>query len=228
MSLLNPWFIGSLGFLFIWFVIWMARKKLRKEMVWASLLTMPFGLFEPFFVPEYWSPPSLFNLAITTGFDIESFIFAFAFGGVGSVLYEFLTNKRHKKIRKYKRDSRKYKFHLFAILSMPLILILLIIFTDLNPIYSAIIAMFVSTILAVICRHDLKNRVWIGGVSFSMLYFLFFLLINLIYPTFVQNVWNLEAISGILIIGVPLEELLFAFTFGMLWSTIYEHVNWYK
>ena len=197
-------------------------------MLWASLLTMPFGLFEPFFVPEYWSPPSLFNLAITTGFDIESFIFAFAFGGVGSVLYEFLTNKRHKKIRKYKRDSRKYKFHLFAILSMPLILILLIIFTDLNPIYSAIIAMFVSTILAVICRHDLKNRVWIGGVSFSMLYFLFFLLINLIYPTFVQNVWNLEAISGILIIGVPLEELLFAFTFGMLWSTIYEHVNWYK
>ena len=228
MFLLNPWFIGSLGFLFIWFVIWMARRRLKKEMLWASLLTMPLGLFEPFFVPEYWSPPSLFNLAVTTGFDIESFIFAFAFGGVGSVIYESLTEKKHKKIRRYRKDSKKYKFHLFAILSMPLILILLVLFTELNPIYSAIIAMFVGAISAIVCRPDLNKRVWMGGISFSILYFLFFLIINLIYPTFVQKVWNLAAISGILIIGVPIEEILFAFTFGMLWSTYYEHINWYK
>ena len=28
--------------------------------------------------------------------------------------------------------------------------------------------------------------------------------------------------------GVPLEELLFAFTVGMLWSSIYEHTRWYR
>jgi len=27
---------------------------------------------------------------------------------------------------------------------------------------------------------------------------------------------------------VPLEELMFAFTFGMMWSSIYEHVLWYR
>ncbi|HTY76023.1 MAG TPA: hypothetical protein VMD05_10740 [Candidatus Nanoarchaeia archaeon] len=30
-----------------------------------------------------------------------------------------------------------------------------------------------------------------------------------------------------LILGVPLEELMFAFTFGMMWSSVYEHVQYY-
>jgi hypothetical protein len=31
-----------------------------------------------------------------------------------------------------------------------------------------------------------------------------------------------------LIIGVPVEELIFAFAFGMMWSGVYEHVIGYK
>ncbi len=51
---------------------------------------MLFGFSEPLFVPEYWSPPSLFKLAEKTGFDIESFIFSFAIGGIVVVLYRLL------------------------------------------------------------------------------------------------------------------------------------------
>jgi hypothetical protein len=32
-------------------------------------------LTEPLFVPDYWNPPSLFDLARRSGFDIESVIF---------------------------------------------------------------------------------------------------------------------------------------------------------
>ena len=48
------------------------------------------------------------------------------------------------------------------------------------------------------------------------------------FPGYVERVWNLKVISGILIFGVPLEELMFAFSFGFLWSSVYEHVKWYK
>ena len=67
-----------------------------------------------------------------------------------------------------------------------------------------------------------------GGVAFLALYFVFFLFFDLAYPNLVQEVWNFSAISGILLLGVPLEELMFAFTFGMLWSSVYEHAMWYK
>lgn len=65
--------------------------------LWTSLL----GLTEPLFVPEYWAPPSLFDLASRTGFDIESFIFSFAIGGIAVVIYEHFTWRRIKTTQKY-------------------------------------------------------------------------------------------------------------------------------
>lgn len=37
----------------------------------VSLGTMPLGLTEPLFVPAYWNPPTLWDLARQVGFDLE-------------------------------------------------------------------------------------------------------------------------------------------------------------
>ncbi len=39
---------------------------------------------------------------------------------------------------------------------------------------------------------------------------------------------NLGKLDRVLIFGVLLEELIFAFTLGMYWSGMYEHVKWKK
>ena len=88
--------------------------------------------------------------------------------------------------------------------------------------------MFIGGVAAILCRPDLTKKIAIGAVLFLALYFISFLLFNIIYPGSVQKNWNLTAISGILVFGVPLEELMFAFTFGMMWSSVYEHIKWYK
>ncbi len=226
--LINEWLVFSLLFLLVWFIIYFLKPLLKKEMLLASILTAPFGLTEPLFVPEYWNPPSLFNLAARTGFDIESLIFCFAIGGVGSILYQGFFNLKHKKMSKKEMHSKRHRFHLLALFSPVIIFIPLYLLTALNPIYTASIAMFIGALAAILCRPDLKKNIWISGLMFLSIYFIFFLLFNLTYPEMVQQVWNLAAISGILITGIPLEELVFAFTFGMLWSSIYEHINWYK
>jgi hypothetical protein len=79
------WLISSAAFLIPWVGAYAAFPRHQKAMLWASLFTTPIGLTEPLFVPEYWSPPSLFDLARTTGFDIESQIFSFGIGGIGAV-----------------------------------------------------------------------------------------------------------------------------------------------
>lgn len=225
---MNPWLIFSLLFFLAWLLIWLSKPKLRKKMSWVSLLTMPFGLTEPLFVPEYWNPPSLFNLAARTGFDIESLMFCFAIGGIGSVIYETFLKTNHKKMSKHEMHSRRHRFHLFSLSSPIIIFLLLSIFTKLNPIYIASIAMLVGGIASIFCRPDLKKKIWFGGLMFLSLYFVFFISFNLAYPDIVYSIWNLNALSGILIVGIPLEELIFAFTFGMMWSSVYEHVMWYK
>src|SRR3546814_73300 len=88
----NVWLIWSLAFLFAFTLIYLLYPRLRTEMLRAGIGTAPFGLTEPLFVPVYWSPPSLFDLARTTGFDIESLIFSFSIGGIGAVLYNLVTD----------------------------------------------------------------------------------------------------------------------------------------
>lgn len=224
----NPWLTFSSIFLLVWLIIFLFKKELRKEMFYVGLFTMPFGLTEPLFVPEYWNPPSLFNLAAKTGFDIESLIFSFAIGGIGAVIYGMFFKIKYKKMSKHEIHNKRHMFHLLTLIFPIIVFIFLYFLTSLNPIYSASIAMFIGTLLTLYCRPDLKKNIFISGLMFFFLYLIFFFFFNLIYPELVKEIWNLSAISGILILGVPMEELLFAFTFGMLWGSVYEHIKWYK
>lgn len=197
-------------------------------MLYVSLGTMPFALTEPLFIPGYWNPPSLFNLAQRTGFDIESFIFTFAIGGIGSVIYKVVFKKKTMPMNEMEKAHRRHRYHLYILLTPIPVFLFLAVFTSLNHIYCGIIAMFIGAVASLYCRPDLKWKIWIGGLLFLIYYLVFFLSLIAIYPKYVELVWNLKALTGILPLGIPLEEWLFAVTFGMLWSSFYEHIMWYK
>ncbi len=215
-------------FLLIWGFIFIMKKDFRKEMLIISLFTMPFGLTEPLFVPEYWNPHSLFDLAQKTGFDIESFIFAFAIGGIASVLYNVIFKVQIKPISESEIKQKRHQWHWLILISPPLIFLILTILTNLNHIYCGIIAFLAGSCAAIYCRPDLIKKILVGGILFLILYFLFFFALIIMFPNFVKEIWSLNELSEILILGVPLEELLFAFSFGMLWSSLYEHYYWLK
>lgn len=215
-SIQHIWLSGSLGLLFYWLFIYfllVEGKEKKKRMLIASLWTSLLGLIQPILVPEYWSPPTLFNLTQRIGFNIESFIFAFSIGGIALVIYGAIFKTKHLPVR---------KLHYFFLLLTPLTFLLLHFFTKINPIYSVSIAMLTGAIWVIICRRDLVKKVLVGGVIFLGLYFIFLSGFNWAYPGYISQAWNLRAISGILILGVPIEELLFALTLGMFWSSLYE------
>ena len=92
--------------------------------------------------------------------------------------------------------------------------------------YSASTALLVGGVASLYCRPDLWQKMAASAFIFLTLYFVYFGTLIALYPGYVEQVWNLRALSGILTLGVPIEELLFAFSFGFLWSGIYEHVTW--
>lgn len=221
------WFIWSLALLLVWIVIYLSlrSKESKREMLIVSLWTSLLGLTEPLFVPEYWSPPSLFDLALRTGFDIESILFSFGVGGLAVIAYERIFRIKHEQMSVEERHKPRHKYHLFALLSTPIIFVLLL-FTSLNPIYSASIALISGGLATWYCRPDLKKKMFASAFMFLGFYFVYFLTLTLVYPGYVEQVWNLSVISGILILGVPIEELMFAFGLGFLWSSAYEHIMW--
>ena len=86
--------------------------------------------------------------------------------------------------------------------------------------------MVLGAIAAVSCRPDLKFKTLLGGVLFLALYSVFLLGLKWSAPGYIDLVWNLNALSGILIFGLPIEELVFGFSFGLMWTGIYEHFTW--
>ncbi len=224
------WLIWSLILIVIWLFIYTSlnSKEEKKEMLLVSSLTALTGLAEPIFVPEYWLPPSLFNLALNTGFDIESIIFSFGTGGIAVIIYEWIFRTSHKQMLISQHHKYHHRLHIFALLSTPIIFLILFWTTDWNVIYSVIVSMAVGGLFAWYCRPDLKKKMLASAFIFLILYFLYFLILIALSPGYVEQVWNLKAISGILILGIPLEELLFALSFGFLWSSIYEHITWKK
>ena len=219
------WLAWSSAFLVPWLMAFSIFPKHRKAMLSASLFTMPFGLSEPLFVPEYWNPPSLFDLAQQTGFDIESLIFCFGIGGIGAVLYNVLTRQILKPVRWAEKKQAQHRFHFWA-LSAPFLIFPILYVFPWNPIYPAIASMAIGAIAAVLCRPDLARKTWVGGILFLAYYIVFLLGLEAIAPGYVARVWNLEALSGLEIARMPLEELLFAVAFGAYWSGIYEHFSW--
>ncbi len=219
------WLVWSAAFLIPWLALYVAFPRHRRAMLWASLFTTPFGLTEPLFVPEYWNPPTLFNLARRTGFDIESLIFCFGIGGVGAVLVNVLTGKTPVTVGEAERHDPRHRFHRW-ILASPFLVFAALLPFGWNPIYPGIVAMIVGAALTAWCRPDLARATLLGGGVFVVYYALFLTGLELTAPGYVERVWNLDALSGVRLGFMPLEELLFALGFGAYWAGVYEHNRW--
>ncbi|MFA4846026.1 MAG: lycopene cyclase domain-containing protein [Patescibacteria group bacterium] len=228
MSISLTWFFWSVALLVVWLVVYLSlhRKASRKEMLIVSLWTSLFGLTEPLFVPEYWDPQSLFDLAARTGFDIESLLFAFGIGGLATVIYERIFRVGHRPLSSAEKHHARHRYHRVILLIAPVLFFLLLFFTHLNPIYVTMIALFGGGLATWYCRPDLKKKMFTSAVIFTLLYTVYFLSLIAFSPGYVETVWNLEVLSGVLLLGIPLEELGFAFTLGFMWSSVYEHIRW--
>lgn len=219
------WLLWSSAFLLAWLAVYVGAKPSRRKFLQVSLATAPLGLTEPVFVPEYWNPPSLFELAQRTGFDLESLIFSFAIGGIGSALYDALSRHEFRAIAHAERNSRRHRVHRFA-LTAPIIAFPLLVLLPWNRIYAAIGALAIGGAANVVCRPDLTRNTLIGGTLFLGFYALFMLLLRVSAPGYIEQVWNLPALSGLIPGGIPIEELAFGFTFGLYWAGLYEHFAW--
>jgi hypothetical protein len=220
------WLLWSGAFLVPWLGLYAAAKPLRRKILLVSLATTPLGLSEPLFVPDYWNPPSLLDLAQRTGFDLESLIFSFAIGGIGAALYDALARRELRMISHTERlSARRHRFHALA-LTLPVIAFPSLNLLPWNPIYPAIGALALGGVANAACRPDLARNTLLGGALFFAFYAVFMFLLLAGAPGYIERVWNLPALSGVLLAGIPLEELAFGFAFGLYWAGLYEHFSW--
>jgi hypothetical protein len=69
-------------------------------------------------------------------------------------------------------------------------------------------------------KDALFSGLFVGGLMF-----IFYLVFGTLFDGIIQKWWLLKNISGILIFGAPLEELMWGFGWGFVAGPAYEFIN---
>ena len=183
--------VGVLIWAEVWVGIYIFIKKYRSDLEWGSLTSAPIALINVLFVPQYWTPPSLFGLDAKIRVGIEDFLWAAAVGGISSVVTEILLKEKLSVIRKAARKPNVAPF-----------LVLLITFTTLwfwfpgKVIYDIIIALALGAFVTAFLRPDLILSMLARALSFTVLYIALIQFLLAMYPTFVQRYYNVPNLLG--------------------------------
>ena len=211
--------VGDFLFLAIWLYLYNNRKDLRNAMWFSSCLCLPLAISDYFFIPDYWNPETLFGLKP----GIESFLFAFCIGGISAALYKTYSGEKLKKMKK----SNRHGSILLAVMFITMLLMNLIFKVDL--IYDGHATMLLGGVTIMLLRRDLIKDSLCGGLLFLGLYFLILLSFEyILFPGIIERTWTLQNPLFPKVVGLPMEELLWALTFGLVWSPIYQVVENYR
>jgi hypothetical protein len=215
--------VGTIIFWVAWVVCFGLGKRYRKEMRWGTMIASPTALTSILFVPEYWAPESLFNLDRSIRVGIEDFLWAAAVGGIAAIVGEICLTERLAAIR-----SSRHVRHYWPFLLMAALLMILEFWHPHRTMENVVISGAIGAVLLACLRRDLIPLMFTSTTSFTVLYFLLFSCVLLLYPQFVSRFYNLPNLLGIYVADIPLEEFLFAATFGAIWSVAYEYVHGYR
>ncbi len=186
--------------------------------MWVSgFLFLPAGLSEALFVPVYWNPEVIWRYGF---FDSESLFFAFFTGGIASVLYPAVFGYRIAPIKGTLRGLRLHLFWVFPAIAA-VILVCIALFTDISVLHIAFAIFLIGILHMLLVRPDMfKASLW-GALLFLLIYSGVLTVSILLFGESFIGAWNTEPFLGVSLFRIPLDEFLYAFLFGGLWSTVY-------
>jgi hypothetical protein len=215
--------VGALIYDAAWVVCYIFCKSYRAQMIWGTIVSAPFALTSILFIPQYWTPPSLFNLDTKIRVGIEDFLWAAAVGGIASVIGEAFLRERFAA-----RRGEKHERHFLPFIVMTALFLALELWHRDRTMYNMIFALVVGAVLVIVIRPDLTLLLLVGSALFTALYWLLFLYFLAFFPEFIGKYYNVSNLLGISIKGVPIEELMFAASGGAVWSVAYEYIQGYR
>ena len=211
---------GCFIFGIIWTIIFIKRPDLRKEQLFMSIVIAFFGLTEPLFFNQYWKPEFIIQIPnFNLGF--ESIILDFFYGGIAAVIYEYIFRDGLKYTRKVKKTERRKEI-ILALISAVALFFFFFAVLKLNIIYATSLELFGLGAILLYFRHDLLLPSFVSGIIMAVLAFAILLLLEMLFPGLINSWWQINLLSGITFLGIPIEEFLWHFALGFGLGSIYE------
>ena len=209
--------VGTIFYLIVWVILFWHRKDLQREMLVMSFLIGLMGLATNYYWwnVDWWHPPHITNTPV----GIEDFLIGFASGGAIAVIYEEILKKRY-----YKSHVRRH------VPGVKIILLLLAQLTfwllwglHLTSFVGSSIAMLTTASVMFYYRKDLFWKGFLTALLTPLISLVFYYPIIFSVPNWVNQTYRFNYLSGRLVLGIPIEELIFWFFAGLVFGPLYEY-----
>ena len=215
-SIQYAYFFGSMVLLLPWLGLYLLGKRVRREMLIMSLIIGVLSVLTAYFwwTLDWWHPQTITGTRV----GIEDFLMGFASGGIMAVLYEIVLKINYKKVRKNRHQlSGPALLSVLAVISWSLWL------GGLPSFWVSVFALATTASLLYWYRKDLLFNGLVSGVLMVLVSSFFYVPIIVFSPEWVQTTYDFKYLSGILPLGIPIEEMIFWFFAGVFFGPFYEY-----
>lgn len=216
----------ALMYLLAWTVVFI-KSPWKSGMVKVGMIGGLMGIIaEVWYFKDYWKPPTLFGVGII---GIEDFIIGFAMFGLGGYIHSSFTTREIDYDRQTPAKNKDFFFlWLIGCASLTLFSYVLQIHSG----YVTFLTFLALSIYIWIQRPDLIGLSLISGFAVMLITILiYYVNFQLLFPHFWDTYGMLDApILGEKIFGIPLSEILWHSSWGMLCSMFrgYRNGVYYK
>lgn len=213
------YFLLAVFFLLIWLMLFFHRKDVRREMLTMSSMVAIFGpLTDIVYTKDWWAPLTLTKTAV----GIESFIFAFAMGGVASIIYEEIFKTRLKQIRLSKKRQSEDNLSLILLIIFGSVLFFgMSLVLRFNSFVSTVLSATTLILIILSRRHDLIPVSIISGIIMMIVAVFVYTILEMITPGWVRAFWHFKNVPDIIILNVPIDDVVWYFLLGALIGIVY-------
>lgn len=204
------------------FLVWLLRPDLRSVIYLMALASIPFAFTERLFYPDYWEPLFLFDLVNIIGFGIEDILFVTGLGAFTSTAWAFFTGQMYTGLSSLPRVRPLQSALLLLLLCFVMVAILALI--GVPMIYGAPIIMTILGVAICAFRPDLLVPSLGGAAITTLVYTTLCIVLAVLIPQVFELDWKTDQFLNLFVLGVPLEEIIYAAAAGFIATAFYPFV----
>ncbi|MES2023284.1 MAG: lycopene cyclase domain-containing protein [Patescibacteria group bacterium] len=207
-----------LAFFPVWLILYFHRKDLRQEMIFMGVMIAIGAIFLEAFVwtKDWWQPKTITGTVV----GIEDALLGFLLGGIIASVYEEIFKDKLVRIRGKKKDHHVKHFVIVVLLSI-FIGNFTFFYLNMHSYYASLLSMLIPTLVIYFYRKDLIILSLATGVIITLISIPVYCISFFLDPTAI-NYWFYQNISGIMPLGIPIEDLVWFFVTGMFLAPLYE------
>lgn len=208
------YFFAAICLTACYFVGWLICPDLRRSSLLSAVVLAPFAVLGAVFVPAYWRPDHLFTFI--RGVGIEDVLFCFACGGVCWIAAAAGSGARCAG----KLEPGRFLTRFACWAGVALVAVLVVSWCGCGILVAVILGFTAGGLLALARAPHAARLALPGAVGFTVVYACVGWLVIAVFPQS-AGFWVGDAIDGQRVLGLPVEELVWAVSFGATWPVVF-------